>query len=150
MENVKNQYIWETAQWVEYSSCKHEELSSVPRTHFKKLGMVACSRNTTAGDTQTNRPLLLASHFSLVDKFKTMRDSVSKRWTVPEKQYPRLLLTSTHTCITYMCMYTQTYAYTYTYIYNTCLHIHMCIYTYKCAYNTSTCIHTDTYKTTKE
>lgn len=93
MENVKNRYIWETAQWVEYLSCKHEELSSVPRTRFKELGMVTCNRNPTAGDTQTNSPLLLASHSSLIDELKTMRDSVSKKEdsvSKKEKQYPRL------------------------------------------------------------
>lgn len=147
MENLKNRYIWETAQWVKYLSCKHEELSSVPRTHFKELGMVACSRNPTSGDTQTNRALLLASHSSLIEELKTMRDSVSKKEDNAWETIPKIAPTPTHTCIAYMCMYTQTYAYTYTYIYNTCLHIHICIYTHMCLHihqHVYTCIQTHT------
>lgn len=46
---------------------KHEDLSSVPQTHVKKLGIVACPYDPSMGEAETGGSLgLLASQLMLL------------------------------------------------------------------------------------
>lgn len=40
------------AQLAKCSLNKHGDLRSIPRTHVKKLGVVACARNCSAGEAE--------------------------------------------------------------------------------------------------
>lgn len=45
-------------------SCKHEDLSSVPKAHIKKLGGVASDFNPSTREVEISRLLRLSGHLA--------------------------------------------------------------------------------------